>query len=89
MYASNLFYLTINVSFNRRTICDPMSFTSGHCRITNIAMNMKKTVVKTRTLFSKEREGEKKKYYYREYKSNILLKMIHEKKKNDEEAFYF
>lgn len=43
-------HFTISVSLRRRTTCDPMSFTSGHCRITNIAINTKKTVVSTRNL---------------------------------------
>lgn len=45
-----LIYFTISVSFSRRTICEPISFTSGHCLITNIAIKTKKTVVKTRNL---------------------------------------
>lgn len=43
-------YFTIKTSFKRRTMCDPMSFMSGHCLITNIVINTKRTVVKTRNL---------------------------------------
>lgn len=57
-------HFTINVSFSRRTTCDPISLTSGHCLITTIAKKTKKTVVKTRNL------KEKKKFKKRKRKWN-------------------